>query len=239
MPQSCLTPEVRCPPSATFHITWSNQTPSRLWSVDRSAPLSTRLCSYCPLGPWSPPTRLWSLRSAQYTEPIPRTHCMDEHKTKSFFADLWFMEKNITLCHKKSKIAAVPSQEKADPFTFKCWIDISKYKCLLPIFTRTMAFTLECSFCGTVGTLSSHPRTSTPACRPLPARLGDIETRRTAHPGSWHTLYSLQSPGRMQREAGDVYNSLEERRRLCKLHCLIVITPLRPSLRCKCLEIKS
>lgn len=88
----------------------------------------------------------------------------------------------------------------------------------LPIFTKTMAFTLECSFCGIAGRLSWCLRTSTPACRPPPARLGDSETRRTAHPGSWHTLYSLQSPGRMQtREAGDVYGSLEERRRLCKL----------------------
>lgn len=136
--------------------------------------------------------------------------------------------------------------KKADPFTSQCWIDNSKSKCLLhslkkrtlPISTRTMAFTLECSFCGTVGTLSSHPRTSTPACRPLPARLGDIEARRRVHPGSWHTLYSSKSPGRMQKKAGDVYNSLEERRRLCKQHCLIVITSQRASLRCKCLENK-
>lgn len=58
-----------------------------------------------------------------------------------------------------------------------------------------IAFTLECSFCGTAGTLSSRPRISTPACRPPRARLGDIGTRRTGRPGSWHTSYSYQNPG--------------------------------------------
>lgn len=83
------------------------------------------------------------------------------------------------------------------------------------------AFTLECSFCGTACTLSSHLRISTPACRPPPARLGDIEPRRTGRLGSWRTSYSFQNPERIRQNS--IYNALERSGKYYANGCLIVI----------------